>query len=110
MYLRELSGTEGEITCSAVPGAIIGTIRRYSLKRRETAGPDLGLFTFRAALSYLNVGLYNREQLEKTVTITIGRSASGQKRQFRVEMSPDGRTELEEMTLLIEGAKLCPSK
>jgi hypothetical protein len=108
MYLRKLTGTEGQIKIPSL-GAVVGTISSYSLVRLETAGPDDGQFRFSAALSYFNKHLFENP-MSKDIVITFGRDPSGHKKQYRVEVSPTGRMELQEMTLLIEGAKLCPAR
>jgi len=100
LFWQSMSGTEGRIIVPSI-GAVVGTMSKWSLKRREESSPgDPGLLTLRANFSFLNEFLANEEALTKHVLITIRRD-----KHFRVcgeRMAFDGAT------LVMEDCYLCP--
>jgi|WetSurMetagenome_2_1015567.scaffolds.fasta_scaffold30470_3 hypothetical protein len=96
---QSIRGKVGEVTIPAL-GAHIGTIVDWSLMRREpSASPVGGPWVFRAAFSYLNPHLFNDEDLPKQILVRVGPN------QYRLK-GPFGRTDLGELSLLIEGVDL----
>lgn len=99
LFWQSMTGIEGKVTVPSV-GAVIGTIKNWSLKRPEESSPaNPGLLTLRAYFSYVNEGLMNDPDITKSIDITIRKE-----KHYRIcfeRMAFDGTV------LVAEGCSLC---
>lgn len=103
MLFKRMQGIYGEVVIPEI-GLSIGTMGRWTLIRREDAPPGSGEWDLHAFFSYINKPAWDAGGWEKEVRITVGDRKSGQT--LRVTPVSNGRTVLEDTTLLIEGANL----
>jgi hypothetical protein len=99
---QKMSGVKGEVKITAL-GIHLGTMSQWSLVLRggeDDADGGNGLYDLRAVFSYLNLHLWEDEDYDKDVVITLGK-----KRQFRVQ-GHGGETVLAGRTLLMKGVSL----
>ena len=106
--IKAISGIEGEITIPAY-GAQVGTFSKWSLTRHEDeSGKGRRVFRLHAVLSYLNEWLYEEENLEKLITVSIKRRGEVDS-QFRLVPMPNAKTVRDGTSqLIIEGVELWP--
>lgn len=102
MYLKSITGVEGEVTIPSI-GATIGTTQKWALSRRDDRSGSEGIYTFQVAFSYLNVNLFREESLRKEIRVRVNRDGKWY-RVERVEGSPtqiisDNQIIFEEVTL-----------
>jgi hypothetical protein len=83
MYLKALNGVEGEVTIPSI-GATIGTTSKWFLSRRDDRHGETGVYIFRAAFSYLNLGLFREDSLNKEIRVRVGKEGKW----FRVQRQP----------------------
>lgn len=100
MYVRSLTGTEGEISFPSL-GAKIGTFQSWQLTRHEDNGAHDGPFILRAVFSYVNPLLWD-QPFTKQVEVRVG------KKRYRLVQKPDAKSELIHRQLLMEGVSLEP--
>lgn len=100
MYVRSLTGTEGEVSFPFI-GAQVGFFKSWHLTRHEDNGAHEGPYVLRAVFSYVNPLLWD-QPLTRQVTIRVG------KKSYRLEQAPDAKTELVHQQLYMEGVSLCP--
>ena len=103
----EIRGRIGSVSIPSL-GAICGTVESWYLKRRESPGPNEGLWDFHAALSYANKFYFDDEDLAPAMvfTVQIGARPDGSPNLYRLDR-PFVRTVLNGKSLEIEGATLC---
>ena len=105
LFLTQLSGTQGQITIPAL-GAVIAYIEeptgRWTLRRREDAPPESGVFRLHVVFSHINPHLWD-SPYQKEFRITLNRG-----KQYRLESVAGERTVLDGRSLLMEGVTLCP--
>lgn len=104
--LKSMRGIEGEVTLPAL-GAVIGTMQKWSLTRREDGSRNSG-YRLHAVFSYLNPLLFNESSLTKQITVAIRDRDRSVNKQYRLEPVPGQRMVLEGMSLLIEGVSIWP--
>ena len=106
--IKAISGLEGEITIPSY-GAQVGTFSKWTLQRhQDESGKQGRVFRLDAALSYLNEWLWNEENLEKQIVVTL-RKGGRVDSQFRLTPVPGTRTVLDGTSrLIIEGVELWP--
>lgn len=92
--INAFEGQDGKVTIPAL-GAVVGTISKWSMRRKGDNGP----FVFRATLAYVNASLFNNEDLTKEIVVNMTRD-----KQYRVR---GDRPALANNTLLMENAELC---
>ncbi len=100
---QKISGTKGEVRIPSL-GALIGTMNQWMLTRRggeDGADEGNGLYDLRAVFSYLNPHLWEDEEYEKQIVLTLGRT-----KQFRVQRASDEETVLIGRTLLMKGVSI----
>jgi hypothetical protein len=100
---KRISGVTGDVTVPSI-GLTVGTMQWWELTRREETTPELGEWTLRVVFSYINKMAWEKKDLTKQITVTLG-NPKKDGRQYRLEML-DGRTVLDGRSLLIEGVKL----
>ena len=83
-------------------GAKVGEFESWSLRRRGEEGPDAGLYDLRASFSFLSRPLWEDDEYEKRVVVSLSPT-----NQYRLDQVPEMRTDLQGKSLLIEGVKLC---
>lgn len=104
--LKSMRGVEGEITLPAL-GAVIGTMSKWSLTRREDGSRSSG-YRLHAVFSYLNPMLFNEKSLTKQITVSIRDRDRSVNKQYRLEPVPGREMRLEGMSLLIEEVQIWP--
>lgn len=100
---QKINGVKGRVEIPSL-GALIGTMAEWNLTRRGGDGTGegaSGLYDLRAVFSYLNPHLWDDEDYEKQIVITIGRH-----KQFRVHKANDEETVLVGRTLLMKGVSI----
>jgi len=100
MYVRSLTGTEGEVSFPLI-GAQVGIFKSWQLNRHEDNGAHEGPFVLRAVFSYVNPLLWDQPYTRRVI-IRIG------KKTYRLEQAADAKTELVHQQLIMEGVSLCP--
>lgn len=102
---KRVSGVIGDVTVPSI-GLTVGTMQWWELTRREELPPGSGEWTLRVVFSYINKFAWEKPDLTKRISITLGNPKKGGK-QYRLE-STGVRTVLDGRSLLIEGVKLWP--
>jgi hypothetical protein len=99
--VQKFTGVKGEARIPSL-GALIGTMSQWSLTWRgeDGAADSGGPYDLRAVFSYLNPHLWEDEDYEKEITLTLGKS-----KQFRVSKASEG-TVLNGRTLLMKGVSI----
>lgn len=97
--LSSIAGREGSIRIPAL-GALIGQTSSWTLKRRGDDSPQVGLYDFRAALSYVNPTLFNHPEYsaKREIRVKLG------KVWYRIDGGQG--IKLDGTTLIMEGVTL----
>lgn len=102
---RKIEGRHGKVSVPSI-GLEVGLMEYWSLMRREDTPSGVEEWDLRAVFSYINQFAFEKEGLDRWVTIWLGDPRKGGK-QFRCQGAL-GRMVLEGRNLLMERTTLWP--
>jgi len=100
---KRMEGRHGDVTVPSI-GLQVGTMEYWLLTRREDTPSGVEEWDLRAVFSYVNKFAFEKEGLDRWVTVWLGDPRRGGK-QFRLTTA-NGRTVLEGRSLLMERTTL----